>query len=95
MRVFWSILTACPMAMMCMMNVRATIRGHTKFIAGAMTSLPKGPRIASESLDADTGSGSVETDPLPLPKIRARRDNICLISTYLVPLEPRTLLTNS
>jgi len=32
---------------------------------------------------------------LPLPKTRARRDNICLIGTYLVPLEPRTLLTNS
>src|ERR1051326_2499605 len=31
----------------------------------------------------------------PLPKTRARRDNICLTGTYLVPLEPRTLLTNS
>ena len=33
--------------------------------------------------------------PQPLPKTRARRDNICLTGTYLVPLEPRTLLTNS
>jgi hypothetical protein len=33
--------------------------------------------------------------PLPLPKTRAQRDNICLTGTYLVPLEPRTLLTNS
>lgn len=32
---------------------------------------------------------------LPLPKTRAQRDNICLTGTYLVPLEPRTLLTNS
>jgi hypothetical protein len=31
----------------------------------------------------------------PLPKTRSRRDNICLIGTYLVPLESRTLLTNS
>jgi len=31
----------------------------------------------------------------PLPKTRSRRDNICLTGTYLVPLEPRTLLTNS
>src|SRR5689334_817580 len=31
----------------------------------------------------------------PLPKTRAQRDNICLIGTYLVPLEPRTLLTYS
>src|ERR1051326_3520595 len=28
-----------------------------------------------------------------LPKTRAQRDNICLTGTYLVPLEPRTLLT--
>jgi len=31
---------------------------------------------------------------LPLPKTCGQRDNICLIGTYLVPLEPRTLLTN-
>ena len=31
----------------------------------------------------------------PLPKTRGQRDNICLTGTYLVPLEPRTLLTNS
>jgi len=30
-----------------------------------------------------------------LPKTRARRDNICLIGTYLVPLGAPTLLTNS
>jgi hypothetical protein len=34
-------------------------------------------------------------DVAALPKIRVRRDNICLTGTYLVPLEPRTLLTNS
>ncbi len=34
-------------------------------------------------------------DSQPLPKTRAQRDNICLTGTYLVPLEPRTLLTNS
>ena len=33
--------------------------------------------------------------PPALPKTPARRDNICLIGTYLVPLEPRTLLTKS
>ncbi len=32
---------------------------------------------------------------LPLPKTCAQRDNIWLTGTYLVPLEPRTLLTNS
>src|SRR5215472_3552168 len=36
-----------------------------------------------------------EENCTPLPKTCARRDNICLNGTYLVPLEPRTLLTNS
>jgi hypothetical protein len=38
---------------------------------------------------------TLKVEQSPLPKTRVQRDNICLTGTYLVPLEPRTLLTNS
>src|SRR5262245_3500698 len=31
--------------------------------------LPKGPRFVCESLDADTGSGSLSSDPLSSPRL--------------------------
>jgi hypothetical protein len=42
-----------------------------------------------------SGNFAIPAIPAALPKIRAQRDNICLTGTYFVPLEPRTLLTNS
>src|SRR5262245_48834826 len=42
--------------------------------------LPEGPRFASESLDADTASGSVfQTDPLPITRFSLSR----IIKVYL------------
>jgi hypothetical protein len=57
------------------------------------TQLPKLPRVPE--IPAILAILAFPAIPLPLPKTRSRRDNICLIGTYLVPLEPRTLLTNA
>jgi hypothetical protein len=70
------------------------------FCGIAMNKRP--PKTLGATRDSKSGKDSSVTTfrgsdhPIPaLPKMRVRRDNICLTGTYLVPLEPRTLLTNS